>query len=108
MNADIYSNNGVEKEGFSFMGSEPIVLLCVYFLALFGTYFVRNVSITSLLTEKSFWISEQRLLTAYWTKILFFNKSDAKDLVQTPDKALIPVIRRRKRRRYRGRRSGAL
>jgi hypothetical protein len=37
-----------------------------------------------------------------------FNKSDAKDLLQTPDKALIPVIHRRKRQRYRGRRSGCL
>jgi hypothetical protein len=29
--------------------------------------------------------------------IFFFNESDAKDLLQTPDKALTPVIRRRKR-----------
>ena len=39
---------------------------------------------------------------------IFFNKSDGKDLLQTPDKALFPVIRRRKRRRYWGRRSGCL
>lgn len=36
----------------------------------------------------------------------FFNEPDAKDLLQTPAKALIPVISRRKRRRYWGRTVG--
>jgi hypothetical protein len=28
----------------------------------------------SLMTEKSFWISEQRLFTSNWTKMFFFNE----------------------------------
>ncbi|XP_036817086.1 high affinity immunoglobulin gamma Fc receptor I isoform X2 [Oncorhynchus mykiss] len=38
----------------------------------------------------------------------FYNESDRKVLLHAPDKDLMPVIRRRKRRRYRGRRSGCL
>ena len=38
----------------------------------------------------------------------FFNELDVKDLLQTPNKAQIPVIHMKKRRRYRGRRSGCL
>ena len=38
----------------------------------------------------------------------FFNESDRKDLLQMPDKAPIPIIRRRKRRRYRDEGLGAL
>jgi hypothetical protein len=41
-------------------------------------------------------------------KDFFFNKSDTKDLLQTPDKVQIPVICMTKRQRYRGRRLGCL
>ena len=51
----------------------------------------------SLMTEKSFWISEQNITPLVLDKDFFFKESDAKDLLQTPDKALFPVIRGRKR-----------
>jgi hypothetical protein len=54
----------------------------------------------SLMTEKSFWASEQRLPTKQWQHFLVE--------WETHDEAIIPVIRRRKRLRYRGRRSGCL
>ena len=38
----------------------------------------------------------------------FFNKQDAQDILQTPDRANIPVICKRKKRRYRGHRAGCL
>ena len=38
----------------------------------------------------------------------FFNKQDAQDILQTPDKANISVICQRKRHRYRGHRTGCL
>ena len=41
-------------------------------------------------------------------EFLFFNELDGKDLLQTPDKALIPVIHRRKIHRYHERRSMCL
>jgi hypothetical protein len=51
----------------------------------------------SLMTEKDIRISEQRLLSSCWTNVFFFNESEVKDLLQTPDKAHIPVIRMKKR-----------
>jgi hypothetical protein len=41
-------------------------------------------------------------------EFFFFSELDGKDLLQTPDKALIPVIFRRKIHRYRERRSMCL
>jgi hypothetical protein len=61
---------------------------CVCFLVLFVTYFVHNVSAT--VWKKN------------WKNIFFFNESEPKDLLQTPDKAQIPVIHMKKRRIYRG------
>jgi hypothetical protein len=63
---------------------------------------------SSLMTENSFWISGQQLLTSELDKDALFNEWDAKDLLQTPDKAQIPIIHTRKRQRYWGRRSGCL
>ena len=37
-----------------------------------------------------------------------FNKQEAQDILRTPDKANIPIIGKRKRRRYRGHRAGCL
>ena len=56
--------------------------------------------------KKSFWISGQRWLTSGFDRDIFFNKQDAQDVLLTPDKANIPVIGKRKRRRYRGHRAG--
>jgi hypothetical protein len=52
------------------------------------------------MTEKSFWISEQRLFTSNW--------EDTRDLMLLPDKAQIPIIYMKKRRKYRGRRAERL
>ena len=60
------------------------------------------------MTEKCFYISGQRLLTPYWRNHFSSTSWNGKDLLQTPDKALIPVIRRRKRQRYCGQRFGCL
>uniref|UniRef100_A0AAZ3NT85 Uncharacterized protein n=1 Tax=Oncorhynchus tshawytscha TaxID=74940 RepID=A0AAZ3NT85_ONCTS len=40
--------------------------------------------------------------------IFFFNKQDTQDILQTPDKANIPVICKRKKHRHRGHRAGCL
>ena len=71
---------------------------CVCFFTLFVTYFVHNVSAIVSYDRKDL----LDIRTAITHPIL----SDTKDLLQTPDKALISVIRRRKRQRYLGRRSG--
>ena len=63
----------------------------------------------SLMTKKSFWTSEQRLLTSNWTKI-FLTKSLMSPMhrIYCQDKAQIPVINVKKRQRKRGRRAGCL
>ena len=64
----------------------------------------------SLMTEKSFWKSELRLLTSNWThlKQFFFNESDGRDILRIPDQVQIPIIRWRRKRRFCGKRSGCL
>ena len=41
-------------------------------------------------------------------KELFFNESDGRDILQTPDQAQILVIRWRRKQRFHGKRSGCL
>jgi hypothetical protein len=41
-------------------------------------------------------------------KDFFFKESEAKDLLQTPDKAQIPIIRIKKKLRFKQHRSGCL
>ena len=87
---------------------------CVCFFSLFVTYFLHNVSATVSATVS---YDQKELLdirTAITHLVLdkdfffrsFVSELDMKDLLQTPDKAQIPIIRMKKRRRYRGRRSG--
>ena len=60
-----------------------------------------------LMIKKSFWISEQRLLTSNWTKIIYFNESDRRiycSLRPGPNS----VIRVKEVRKNRERRSGCL
>ena len=86
------------------MGSLTTVLFCYFFLMVCNLFFIFYIKLMlpSLMTEKSFWTSEQRLLTSNWTKIFFFNES--KDLLLYGEQIQIPVIRVMKRRRYRGKR----
>ena len=81
---------------------------CVCLYALFVTYFVHNISATVSYDRKELLDIRTAIIHLVLEEDFFFNESEAKDLPQTPDKALIPIIRRRKRRRYRGRRSGCL
>ena len=92
------------KEMAAVLRSHNQLCYCVCIIALFVTYFGHNVAATVSYGRKSFLMSGQWLLTLYWGNSSS-TSLDGNDLLQTPDKALIPVIRRRKRWRYRGRRS---
>ena len=80
---------------------------CVCFFALFLTYFVHNVSATVCYDRKELLEIRTAITHPVLEEYVFF-ESEGKDLLQTPNKALIPVFRRRKRQRSRGRRSGCL
>ena len=78
------------------------------FFALSVNYFVHNASATLSYDQKELLDIRTAITHPVLEENFFFNESDRKDLLQMPDKALIPVIRRRKRRRYRKQRSGCL
>jgi hypothetical protein len=80
----------------------------VSFFALFVTYFVHNVAATVSYDRKELLDIRTAITYLELDKSFFFTESDERDLLQTPEQALIPVIRRRKRRRYCGRRLGYL
>ena len=73
-------------------------------MVLFVTYFVHNVSATLFYDQKELLDIRTAITHLALNEDVFFNELNMKDLLQTPDKAQIPVIRMRKRRRYRGRR----
>jgi hypothetical protein len=66
--------------------------VCVCF-ALFGTYFVHNVSATISYDRKELLDIRTAITHLELDEDLFFNESNVKDLLQTPNKANIPVIR---------------
>jgi hypothetical protein len=72
---------------------------CVYFFKLFVTYFVDNVSATVSYDQKELLDIRAAITHLVMEEDFFFNESDSKYLLQTPDKAQIPVIRMRKTRR---------
>jgi hypothetical protein len=78
---------------------------CVCLFVLFVTYFVHNVSATVTYDRKELLEMRTAITHLVLKENYFFNESDMRDLLQTTDKALIPVIRKRKRRWYQGRRS---
>jgi hypothetical protein len=80
---------------------------CAFVYAFFA-YFVNNVSATVSYDQKELLNIRTATTQPMLDEYFFFNELDGKDLLQTPDKTLILVIHRRKRRRYRGRRSGCL
>ena len=84
---------------------QPCYFVC--FSALFVTCFVHNVAAIVSYDEKSFWTTELWLLISNWTKF-FFNESSGKDMLQTPEQALIPFIRWRRKQRFCRKRSGYL
>ena len=64
------------------------MLFC--FLKLFVTYFVHNVAATVSYDRKE--LLDIRTGITHLKLELFFNESDASDILQTPDQAPIPVI----------------
>ena len=80
----------------------------IVFFVLFVTYFVHNVSASVSNDRKDLLDLRSAITHLVLDKDYLVNESDAKDLLQTPDKAQIPVIRMKKRQRYRGHRSGCL
>ena len=85
-----------------------VVLLCGGFSALFVNYFVHNAS-----ANVSYGVKELMDITTTIShlgvdKDFFFNKQDVQEVLQTPDKAKIPFVGKRKRCRYRGHRAGCL
>ena len=75
---------------------------------LFVTYFLHNISATVSFDRKELLDIRTGTTHLVLDKYFFFNESDTNDLLQTPDKAYIPVIRMRKRQRYWRRRLGCL
>ena len=78
----------------------------VHFFSLFVTYFVHNVVAVISYDWKE--LLDIRTATTHLEldEDIFFNESDTKDILLPRDQALIPVIRVKERRKYRGRRSG--
>ena len=72
----------------------------------FTNYFVHNVSVTVSFDRKE--LLDLRTAITHFVLDFFLNVSYTKDLLQTPDKAQIPVICMKKKQRYWGRRTGAL
>ena len=83
------------------------MLLCVFF-AIFVNYFVHNVPATVSYGRKELLDFRTAITHLGLDKDFFNNKQDSHDILQTPCRADIPVIRKRKRRRYRGQRAGCL
>ena len=78
------------------------------FSALFVIYFVHNVSAIVSYNRKELLDIRTAITHLVLDEDFFFNEAAAKDIIQTPDKAQIPIICKRKRQRYWGRRSGCL
>ena len=96
------------RETAAVLRSRNQLCYCACFFTLFVTYFVHNVSATVSYDQKELLDIRTAITHPIRDEYFFFNEQDGKDLLQTPDKALITVIRRRNRRRYRGRSSGCL
>jgi hypothetical protein len=81
----------------------------VCFFALFITYFVDNVAATVFYNRKKILENRTAITHLELDEEFIFNELDERDLLQTPEQTIIPVICRRKKwKRYHGRRSGCL
>ena len=83
------------------------MLFCLFFL-LFVTCFVHNVAATISYDRKELQDIRTAIAHLKLYEDLFFSESDGRDILQTPDQAQIPVIRWRRKLRFRGKRSGCL
>ena len=83
------------------------MLFCLFFL-LFVTCFVHNVAATISYDRKELLDIRTAIAHLKLYEDLFFSESDGRDLLQSPDQAQIPVIRWRRKLRFRGKRSGCL
>ena len=68
----------------------------VRFFALIETYFVHNVAATVSYDRKELLDIRTAITHHELDKEFLFNESDERDLLQTPEQALIPVICRKK------------
>jgi hypothetical protein len=84
------------------------MLFCVFFPALFVTYFVHNFDATIAYDWKEVLDIRTAITHLELDKDFFFNESDAKDIRLPRDQAQIPVIHVKKRQKYRWRRLGCL
>ena len=79
----------------------------VSFFALFVTCFVHNVAATVSYDRKEFLDIRTAIAHLKLDKEFFFKESGGRDiLLQTPDQAQIPMIRWRRKQRFRRKRSG--
>ena len=62
----------------------------------------------SLMTQKELLDIRTAITHLVLDEEFFFNESDWRDLLETPDQAQIPVIRWRRKLRFHGKRSGCL
>ena len=84
--------------------------LCYFvcFFALFVTCFVHNVATTISYDRKEFLDIRTGITHLKLDEEFFFNESDARNILRTPDQAQIPVIRWKRKRRFREKRLGCL
>lgn len=85
---------------------DPITNCAIMYV--FSRYFEHNVSAIVSYDRKKLLDVRTAISHPMLEEYFVFNVKDGMDLFQTPDKTLIPVIHRRKRQGYWGRRSGCL
>ena len=78
------------EEMAAILRSPNQLCFCVCFFTLFVTYFVHNVSATVSYDRKELLDIRTAITRLELDEHFFFNESDAKDLLQTPDKVQIP------------------
>ena len=95
------------KASISWALNRSCIFVC--FFIFFVTYFAHNVAAFVSYDPKKLWKMRTLFTHLGLDEEYLFNELDKRDLFQTPKQALIPVICRRKRRkRFRGKRSGCL
>ena len=80
----------------------------VCFFALLVTCFVHNVAATVSYDRKEFLDIRTGITHTKLDEEFFFNESDARDILRTPNQAQMPVTRWKRKRRFRRKRSGYL
>ena len=96
------------KKWQQFYGRPTNCAIMWFFCALFVTYFVHDFSANVSYGKKMLLDIRTAITHLGLDKDVFFKKQEAQDVLQTPDKAEIPVISKKKRHRFRGHRAGSL